>query len=329
MHNNDQTVVVRHKEFLGEITGSMEFTVQRFFFLQPGDTNTFPWLSKIAEGFQQYRIKGMVFHYVPSSGYAVSNTSSALGTVMIQTSYRSNDSNPTTKIEMLNEYWSTESVPSEPFCHPIECDPKENPFNIHYVRTSPTPVADSPLMYDLGKTFVATSGMQGANVVGDLWITYEVELKKPLIRSNVTTSQTVAFLDYLSPTTSTLFGTELTASAGSAIQVTAATKTIAFPVGTIGSYLINLVVYAATTFTGQVDLGGTPAVANCALTAFDGVGTTSTRSFVTTGATSISATFQVGIEITDPSLAATITFGTQTWTGTAARTAVTVSTLTY
>jgi len=124
MHNMGQSVTIRHKEFVCSIRGSQNFTVQRFFLLQPGDTNTFPWLSGVANRFQQYRIKGMVFHYVPTSGYAVSGSNPALGAVMIQTSYRANDSEPTSKVEMLNEYWASENIPSDSFCHPIECAPQ-------------------------------------------------------------------------------------------------------------------------------------------------------------------------------------------------------------
>ncbi len=189
MHNDGQTVVIRHKEYLGEIRGSTTFTVQRSYELNPANVETFPWLSTIASSFQEYKFRGVVFHYIPSSGSAVSGTSPALGTVMLQTSYRSTDTPPSSKVEMLNEYCSNEVVPSEPMAHPIECDPKENPFNVMYVRNGPPPAGDSKLMYDLGITHVATSGQLAAgNVIGDLWVTYEVELKKPIVVSNVTTN---------------------------------------------------------------------------------------------------------------------------------------------
>ena len=137
MHTSGQTVTIRHKEFIAEISGSVGFTVQRFFLIQPGDTNTFPWLSGIANKYQQYKIKGLVFHYVPTSGYAVSGTNPAIGSVMLQTSYRANDTAPTSKVEMLNEYWASESSPADSFCHPLECSPSENPFSIHYTRNLP------------------------------------------------------------------------------------------------------------------------------------------------------------------------------------------------
>lgn len=65
MHNASQTVVVRHREYLTPIKGSVGFKVGRFFPIQPGDPNTFPWLHGLAVKYQQYKIRGMVFHYVP------------------------------------------------------------------------------------------------------------------------------------------------------------------------------------------------------------------------------------------------------------------------
>jgi hypothetical protein len=143
---------------------------------------TFPWLSAIAESFSEYTIKGLVYHYVPTSGSAIAGTNNALGSVMMHTSYRATEALPTSKHELLNEYWACESVPSEAFCHPVECDPKENPFNIQYVRNGELPSSESRLMYDLGNTVIATSGQQTTGVVlGDLWVTYEVELRKPVL----------------------------------------------------------------------------------------------------------------------------------------------------
>nr|WRQ65331.1 structural protein [Tolivirales sp.] len=189
MHKNDQTVVVRHKEFIGEIRSAQNYTVQYSLELNPGVANTFPWLSNIAKNYQEYRFKGVVFHYVPTSGSAISSTNNALGSVMMQTSYRATDTPPDTKRELLNEYWSTETSPAETTCHPIECNPAENPFNVQYVRQTDVPIGDNLLLYDLGRTYVATSGQQADNIpIGDLWVTYEVELKKPTLYSNVTAS---------------------------------------------------------------------------------------------------------------------------------------------
>lgn len=262
MHKEGQSVVIRHKEYVAQISGKIAFTVVNQFSINPGLANLFPWLSDIAVNFQEYRIRGMVYHYVPSSGSAISGTNSALGTVMLQTSYRSNDTAPANKVEMLNEYWSSESVPSEPFCHPIECNPKENPFNIQYVRSGSVPSGDNQLLYDLGTTYVAVSGQQADNtVLGDLWVTYEIELKKPVISSNVTKSLT-AFGRYTGGTytTTDLFNGTLTTSG--TMAVTSSALTLTFPRGVFGNFLIIVYLSGSSNLTA-VDFGAGSTYTNC------------------------------------------------------------------
>lgn len=186
MHKDGQSIIVRHREFVGEIKGSTAFTVQNSVVLNPGLSSSFPWLATVAGAYSEYRIRGMVFHYVPTSGASVASTNTALGTVMFQTTYRSSDVAPSSKLEMLNEYCSNETIPSCELAHPIECAPKENPFQIQYVRGGAVPAGDSSLLYDLGTTYIATSGMPAnGNTIGDVWMSYEIELKKPVVSSNV------------------------------------------------------------------------------------------------------------------------------------------------
>jgi hypothetical protein len=259
MHEDGQSVVIRHKEFVTEVRGSSNFLVRASFDINPGRNETFPWLAAVAHRFQEYRIRGMVWHYVPSSGAAVSGTNAALGTVMLQTSYRSNDQAPASKHEVLNEYWSSESVPSEPFCHPIECDPKENPFNVQYVRTDAVPEGDSKLLYDLGVTHLCVSGQQADNtVLGDLWVTYEIELKKPIIESNVTSGARCCDL-LMTGTHSSTSWFDGTMTRRGALEVTANANTITFPPHLTGVYLVNINVRATTTFS-TCDFSTTPSV---------------------------------------------------------------------
>jgi len=212
MHKSSGSVVIRHREFVREVTGSTDFTNRFALILQPGNADAFPWLAQIARGFQQYKWRGVVFHYIPTSGHAVSSTNPAIGEVILQTSYRATDTAPGSKAEMLNEYWASEAAPDKSFIHPIECDPKENPFAIHYIRTGDPPEGDTRMMYDLGVTYVATNGMPANdNTVGDLWVTYEVELLKPVVKTN-TNSYAPAVL--ASPTPSGISITDMLGLSG-------------------------------------------------------------------------------------------------------------------
>jgi hypothetical protein len=324
MHRNGQSVVVQHKEYLGEVRSNTAFTIQQSYPLNPGMATTFPWLYKIANRFQEYRFKGIVFHYVPSSGSAIASTNNALGTVMLQTSYRSNDTAPASKVEMLNEYWSSESTPNEAFCHPIECDPDENPFNIQYVRGSAVPSGDNQLIYDLGQTHLAVSGQQASNVVlGDLWITYEVELKKPLIDSNATDDIQAINNTYTSPTGSTWFGT-LSNTLGTLGVTTDAVRTVSFPKGSVGQWLLVYRWVAQTAFTAW-NTDSTVTLTNCGTFAFlDPVGVNSKSSMGGTASTD-RAYFMQAITIADPAVVATVAFGAVTITGTATQGFLTIT----
>lgn len=318
MHNNGQSVVVRHKEFVTEVRGSTSFVVRASFDLNPGRHETFPWLAGVASRFQEYRIKGLVWHYVPSSGAAVSGTNAALGTVMLQTSYRSNDTPPGDKNEVLNEYWSSESVPSEPFCHPIECDPKENPFNVQYVRTDSVPTGDSKLLYDLGQTHLCVSGQQANDtVLGDLWCTYEIELKKPIIESNVTSVARACDLFYTGTITSASFFNGVVNRRGT-LECTANVKTLSFPPQLTGVYLVTLTLNPTTTFSA-VDMSGTATLVNCSGLPMPN-GATYSRTVLAGAGTVNSAYYQLVVQIPDKAQQASITFpgaitggSTQSW----------------
>ena len=314
MHTSGQTVTIRHKEFIAEISGSVGFTVQRFFLIQPGDSNTFPWLSDIANKYQQYKIKGLVFHYVPTSGYAVSGTNPAIGSVMLQTSYRANDTAPTSKVEMLNEYWASESSPADSFCHPLECSPSENPFSIHYTRNQPVPANDSPLMYDLGQTWVATSGMPGANVVGDLFVTYEIELSKPIVTSGVTDSiLSSSRLDGTASPGNWFGGTTETSQFGTGVILYNTSK-MTFPVGTTGTYLI-VVSMISSAYLTAMNLAGAPTFTNCT-----GVNLPNGSQYSATNCTSAvnltGGDYILKVNLVQSGLVASVQFPAGTWTGT-------------
>ena len=323
MHAEGQSVIVRHKEFVTEVRGNSSFMVRGSYDINPGRAEPFPWLAGVAARFQEYKIRGLVWHYVPSSGTAVSGTNPALGTVMLQTSYRSNDVPPANKNEVLNEYWSSEAVPSEAFCHPIECDPKENPFNIQYVRTDAVPAGDSKLLYDLGTTHLCVSGQQtNDTVLGDLWCTYEIELKKPIVSSNVTSVARSAALAYTGTMdlNSWFNGTEVNFGT---LAVTANVKTISFPAQLTGRFLIQVTLIATTTFT-VADLSGTPVTTNCSLFTMP-TGATYYRTVLGGGTPTVNiATLTFAVEILDKSRTASVTC-LGTFTGACTRSLVTVT----
>jgi len=303
MHKSDQLIVVRHREFLTSLTSASTYTVRAAFSLNPGLKSTFPWLAAVAQNYQEYRFKGVVFHYVPTSGM-VTGTNTALGSVMFQTSYRASDVAPTTKYEMLNEFWSNESLPCEAMCHPIECKPSETILTSRYVRDGA--VTDDVMFYDYGTTYVAVQGQQSTGqIIGDVWVTYEVELRKPKMNAALGKSVTSMRSTNTTSNPARLFsGSAITFNSftGNVVITSPADNQhqVSLPAGNAGSYLVTISVAGATGGTG------TPALTLVNCTALTN-GLEGGSNFVTYAFSGIRGVFEFGVSVSDPTLAATIT----------------------
>jgi hypothetical protein len=175
---NTGGVEICHREFITDITGSIAFSVANYN-INPGLSNVFPWLAAVAENFEEYEMKGLVFEFRPTSGSAVSSTSSALGTVILATDYNVLSPNFLNKQQMESYEFSTSVVPFNAGFHPVECAPGSNPIKNMYIRNTAVPSGADARLYDLGNFQVATVGMQSAYVVGELWVTYHILMKKP------------------------------------------------------------------------------------------------------------------------------------------------------
>ncbi len=255
MHKTAESIIVRHREFIGDVASVgaawNEALVVR---LNPGDVR-FPWLREIALNFTQYRWKGLVFHYVTTSGNSVGSTTTSLGTMIMGTHYDAAQLAPASKLELLNEYYSNDAKPSESFCHPVECAPSQSVTDLKYVTASPNTDPRDARFEDHGYTYVYTQGQQAACTVGEIWATYEVELFKPkavstrgvnipsshVLFGTVTDATWVGTAAYASSTVPTTFNDHAI--------VRVDNNTLKFGRVGAGTYLVTLEVQAATAFT--------------------------------------------------------------------------------
>jgi hypothetical protein len=173
-----RTVRIRHREYLNDVTSSVGFS-NRSYVINPGVNSTFPWLASVAGQFQQYKFHGLIFEFVSTSADALNSTNTALGSVLAATQYNSVLPNFTSKIEMDAYEFSTNTRPSCNMIHPVECAQGEAPLEVLYVRTGAVPSGQDQRMYDMGEFQLATVGMQAAATIGELWVSYDVELLKP------------------------------------------------------------------------------------------------------------------------------------------------------
>lgn len=176
---NGRGTIVRHREYIQDISGSTAFASTTLP-INPGMANTFPWLSSVAQNYEEYVIRGMVFEFKSTSATALNSTNTALGTVIMCTRYNALAPSFTSKVQMENYQFCTSTKPSDSALHPIECAVGESPLHCLYTRAGP-PGSGDLRMYDLGFFQISTVGMQAAAVIGELWVTYDVELLKPKV----------------------------------------------------------------------------------------------------------------------------------------------------
>lgn len=182
MHSNDDTIIVRHREYVGEVYSAPvagDFTVSNFA-LQPGNSALFEWLAPIANQYQEWIPMGIVAEFKSNSGEVVSGANNALGQVIMATDYNAYNQNPfTNKSQMNNTVYSTNAKITQSFVHAIECDPRKNVQESFFIRPGPVPAGQPPQLYDLGTFAIASHGCQGVSQdLGELWMSYEIGLRK-------------------------------------------------------------------------------------------------------------------------------------------------------
>jgi len=86
---------------------------------------------------------------------------------------------------MENYEFGASVKPSCSLMHPIECAKAQSVLGDLYVRATPgVPAGSDRRLYDFGNFQIASNGCQGTSVnLGELWVTYEIELFKPKVIS--------------------------------------------------------------------------------------------------------------------------------------------------
>lgn len=251
--------IIRHREFIGNIIGSTAFTINTWN-VNPGDDATFPWLSNIAANYEKYRPIGMVFEFKSTSASALNSTNTALGTVMLAPRYNAvSQSVPASKMEMLQIENCVSICPAESGMVGIECAKNYNPLGVLYNRVGGAVPSGSEQLYDFCDFYLATEGMQASATIGELWVTYEIELLTPILGGGQI-GDDIGYGHYYASagiTTSAFFGNNVTPTAATNFFVALTGTTITFPANiTTGDYMIIIrYVHAAA--------GNTPPTITC------------------------------------------------------------------
>jgi len=245
---NANCIRFKHREYIQDISGSVGF-VNNSFPINPGLSTSYPLLAAIASCFQQYCLVGQLYEFVSTSANALNSTNTALGTVIMATDYDSLDSAFTTKQAMMATLFSNAGKPSESMLHAIECSPTSTPVNLLYTRSAGVPAGGDQRLYDLGVFQIATQGMQAVANIGELWVTYDIILCKPVLSTLINSPLTDAYFSGHAFNSTWLSSMALVPGQNN-IGTTVSGNVITFPNDVVlGNYIVLLTAYGANTYT--------------------------------------------------------------------------------
>jgi hypothetical protein len=197
-------IIYSNSEFVQNIYanvvgGASPFEIQSFE-INAGLSQTFPFLSQIAQNFELYEMQGLIFQYKPTSGEFGSNNSNALGKVVLCTNYDPDAPLFTNTIAMENYDYACASKPSSGCLHGVECKTGQRSTNMLYIRTGVS--TKDKVFTDVGTFQVATEGIPsavaGSVIVGELWVTYTVKLSRAKLYAGLGESIDYAYASWTS-----------------------------------------------------------------------------------------------------------------------------------
>lgn len=180
------SLIVKHREYIGDIfapaAGTVsDFTVQAFP-INPGLEQTFPWLSQIAQNYEEYELVQCVFEFI-STVQDINSSNGQVGTIITATQYNPSEGNFSDKPAMAAYAHSVSGKSTDNQVHGVECDPKKlSGSEGKYIRANPVLVGEDLKTYDHGRFQLATHNIPAAmasGTLGELYVNYCVKLRKP------------------------------------------------------------------------------------------------------------------------------------------------------
>jgi hypothetical protein len=188
--------VIKHREYIQDITAGAgapsAFNVGATIPLNPGQTQSFPWLSTIAARFESYRFLSL------SHSYETDAPTTLGGTLVMTTDFDATDDAPTSKQQAM-AYRGYTKCPlygeaGKKVIHRALAEDLHK-LKERYVRPGAVPVNTDLKMYDVGNLFVITQGATTASAsCGELFVDYEILLMTPVYDNTITTSGTLTGL---------------------------------------------------------------------------------------------------------------------------------------
>lgn len=177
MSNFGDNFRVKKSEFISSITDAASFTVVQFP-INPGLSETFPWLSAIAVRYDEYIFHSLTFEYITRTA------TTTISSVVLAPDYDAIDPIPADEATIT----SYQDAIEDSCWKDIKCYlSKRNMFPNGFKYVRDRAVAGDLKTYDAGNLFVSVDGAT-TNVLGKLWVHYDVEFRAPQISATAPSS---------------------------------------------------------------------------------------------------------------------------------------------
>lgn len=226
----DGRTVITHREYIGEIAGSVDFAVTSYS-INPGLIGTFPWTAAYpAPGYESYVFEELCFYFESEK------SSSTNGSVMLAVDFDASDPPPASKTQLMAYHNAVRAnVWMEAEYRASKADLTK--FGVQrYIRTGALSSNQDVKTFDVGTFFIATQGCADTTKIGELYVEYRVILHTPqLDLSAQSLSRSAKIVSATSITDAAIFGTAPVITGG--LLVTAAASTLTF--AQVGQYYIE------------------------------------------------------------------------------------------
>jgi hypothetical protein len=169
--NKFKEIRVRHKEFITDLVTVEADNWRKTVEVNPGLETCFPWMSRIAAGFENYVFNSIKFSFVTSMG--TSNN----GSIALIPDYDAEDDNSTqTKVQLLS-YADSKRGPIWYDLAMASTKKNLQKRKEYYVRIRST--TENKKLFDAMSLTILVTGIAALTMVGELWVEYDLTLMTP------------------------------------------------------------------------------------------------------------------------------------------------------
>jgi hypothetical protein len=182
-YNPNGSCRISHREYLFDITGTNAFASTKVS-INAGLSDSFPWLSAIANRFESYLFHRLQFEFCTES------PTNEVGTVLLTVDYDPLDPAPSSKTQALAYVDAVRSPPWSDCCF-VASTRDLHKRTTYFTRSIVSDTTDLTTK-DVGNLFVCTQGQANNRTLGEIWVSYEVELMTPQLIEVATLYQAVS-----------------------------------------------------------------------------------------------------------------------------------------